>query len=431
MTAVDKFINSLIPERFKATYEDETKVRGALFVQLTFGLLLSFLGLYFGIIDDVWHELVLNTGMGVFLLASLFSLSLFNKFESYVNFILTFGYIVLGLFLIKAGGIYADAPFWFALIISVNIFYTTTKQAMFWIAVVTLFLGTMFYLQITGLDLQHAQVSFAKKAATLFSFYVLLFTIAVSFKKINSRKNSHYIDVISQHKRLLKERDDLMSIIAHDLKSPTRRIEGLLNIFESNNLTSDQKEILKRLNKTAVESKQLIDDLLEATSYQSNLKIDKTSINQIIAELKTGFLPLASKKDIRIITRGLRSKLWVETSGYQLKRILDNLLSNAIKFSPPNTLIEIICVQNNEKTSISIKDQGPGFTIEDEANMFKMFQKLSAQPTGGESSSGLGLSIVKNLSELLNAEIKYVTQVGKGSAFTLVLPNKKSQEEKV
>ena len=62
--------------------------------------------------------------------------------------------------------------------------------------------------------------------------------------------------------------------------------------------------------------------------------------------------------------------------------------------------------------------------------MFKMFQKLSAQPTAGETSSGLGLSIVKNLTELLKGEIKYVTQVGVGSTFTLVLPNKFPQENK-
>ena len=257
---------------------------------------------------------------------------------------------------------------------------------------------------------------------------MLLLAVTYSYSLINKKKNSYHLEIIAKHKRLLKERDDLMNIISHDMKSPSQRIEGLISIFSTDNLTKDQKEILNRLAKTAHESKQLIDDLIEATSFQENLAIEKTSINEIINDLKAGFLPLASKKDIKIITLGLRNKIFIETSSYQLKRILDNLLSNAIKFSPLASRVEITCLQNNANISISIKDQGPGFNEEDESRMFKKFQKLTALPTGDESSTGLGLSIVKNLSELLKGKIKYVTQVGKGSTFTVVLPNKFPQE---
>ncbi len=420
---INNYLDSLIPDRFKITYELKTKVRGVLFTQFLFGTVLSIVGLFYWINDHVLHELVLNTGLGLFLIVLVFFINRFNRYESYVNLILTLGYIDLAFFTIKAGGVYADAPFWFALLIAISVFYTNTRYAIFWITTVVFFISSLFYLQINGLGLEHIPVSYTKKATTIFSYYVLLIAIAFSYTRINKRKNKHHLETIAKHKRLLKERDDLMSIIAHDMKSPSRRIEGLISVFDTKNLTQDQKEILKRLNTTANEGKQLIDDLLEAKSFNTQLTIEKVSLNELISDLKIGFLPLSNKKDIRIITRGLRSKIKIETSKSDIKRILDNLLSNAIKFSLNDTRIEIICVQNSSHTSISIQDQGPGFTEQDEKKMYNMFQKLSARPTGGESSSGLGLSIVKNLTDLLKGKIKYVTEVNKGTTFTLVLPN--------
>jgi len=420
---INHFIDGLIPDRFKLTYELTTKVRGVLTSQLIIGIILTGLGMFFLYFENNPLELYLNTGIGIFILSSLFLLKFFNHFESYINFILSGGYIVLFAFIILAGGVYSDAPFWLALLITINITYTKTSHTVFWLIVVLVFITTLFYLQSNGLDFNYEEVSYKKKAATLFSFFILLITINYSFTKIHKRKNSHHLEIIATHKRLLKERDDLMSIIAHDMKSPSRRIEGLISIFETDNLSKDQKDILSMLKKTALESIQLIDDLLEAKSFSSNVSIEDINLNVLIQEFKNAFLPLSNKKNIRIITRGLRSVILVKTSRYELKRILDNLLSNAIKFSPFNTRVEIICMQNDSHTSISIQDQGPGFKKEDELKMFQPFQKLSARPTGGETSSGLGLSIVKKLTEILKGELKYVTQPGKGTTFTLVLPN--------
>jgi len=416
---LDSFLNNLIPDRFKLTYELTTKVRGVLTSQIIIGIILTCLGIFFLYFENNPLELYLNTGIGIFILGSLFLLRFFNHFESYINFVLSAGYIVLFAFILLAGGVYSDAPFWLALLITINIGYTKTSHTLFWLIVVFIFITTLFYLQSNGLDFNYEEVSYKKKAATLFSFFMLLVTINYSFSKIHKRKNSHHLEIIATHKRLLKERDDLMSIIAHDMKSPSRRIEGLVSIFETNNLSKNQKNILSMLNKTALESTQLIDDLLEAKRYNSNVSIEDINLNSLIQELKNAFLPLSNKKNIRIITRGLRSEILIKTSKYELKRILDNLLSNAVKFSPFDTRIEIICMQNDSHTSISIQDQGPGFKKEDEEKMFQMFQKLSARPTGGESSSGLGLSIVKKYVDLMEGEIWCESTFGKGATFYL------------
>jgi len=104
------------------------------------------------------------------------------------------------------------------------------------------------------------------------------------------------------------------------------------------------------------------------------------------------------------------------------KAILDNLVSNAIKYSPSGTRT---CVQLRVKDAylrMSVQDQGPGLTLEDQERLFDRFAKLSASPTGGESSTGLGLSIVKHMADAMACQISVDTQPGRGATFHVDFP---------
>lgn len=425
MAAVDEFINNLIPYRFQLTFDLKTKARGFVASQLIVGSLLICIGLFFRYVEYDPVEFYLNTAAGFYVLLVLPTIRLFKYFESYVNLVVLGAYVAAFLFIINSGGVFADETFWLALIIAVNINYGRRRHVIVWSVVVVLFLGILYYLQMFGgLELERDQISLTERITTLFSFFMLLWVITFSYSRINNKRIDNQIKVITEHRKLLKERDDLMSVIAHDLKSPSRRIEGLLAIFDRSNLIGDQKEILQMLENTSNEGKQLIDDLIEATRFQAKPKVEPININHFLDEMVNSFSPIADKKEISIILKRKRNKIIVESSEHQLKRILDNLISNAVKFSEAHSDVEITYDQDEKRTFISVADHGPGFSKEDRPKMFKMFQKLSAQPTAGESSSGLGLSIVKNLTELLNGEIQFATQEGKGSTFTLSLPNK-------
>lgn len=432
MAAVDEFINNLIPYRFQLTFDLKTKARGFVASQLIVGSLLIAIGLFFRYVEYDQIEFYLNTSAGFYVLLALPTIRFFKHFESYVNLVVFGAYAAVFLFIIYSGGIFADETFWLALIIAININYGRRRHVIIWSIVVVLFLGTLYYLQMFGgLELARDQISLTERITTLFSFFMLLWVITFSYSRINNKRIENQIKVITEHRKLLKERDDLMSVIAHDMKSPSRRIEGLLAIFDRSNLTKDQKEILQMLENTSNEGKQLIDDLIEATRYQATPKVEPINLNHLLDEMVNSFSPISDKKDITIVLRRKRNKIIVESSEHQLKRILDNLISNAVKFSDPHSKVEIKYDQDDRRTYISVIDQGPGFTKEDKPKMFKMFQKLSAQPTAGESSSGLGLSIVKNLTELLNGEIQFATEEGKGSTFTLNLPNKFGKKSKI
>ncbi|MGE3727559.1 MAG: sensor histidine kinase, partial [Candidatus Sericytochromatia bacterium] len=106
----------------------------------------------------------------------------------------------------------------------------------------------------------------------------------------------------------------------------------------------------------------------------------------------------------------------------RLKPVLDTLISNAIKYAPPATLIELSVSQMGQRARVLVKDQGPGFSAEDKEHVYGYFQRLSAQPTAGESSTGVGLAIVKQIVDLHQGHIQIDSEPGQGAIFVVDLP---------
>jgi signal transduction histidine kinase len=98
-------------------------------------------------------------------------------------------------------------------------------------------------------------------------------------------------------------------------------------------------------------------------------------------------------------------------------QIFDNLISNAIKYSPPGSEVSVRLVRGEGGVLFELQDEGPGIGPEDQNRLFKKFSRLSAQPTAGEPSTGLGLSIVKKLAEAIHARVECQSQLGQGSTF--------------
>ena len=100
-----------------------------------------------------------------------------------------------------------------------------------------------------------------------------------------------------------------------------------------------------------------------------------------------------------------------------IDQVIENLLSNAIKFSPSNKNIYIHVSVTDTNALCEIRDEGPGLSEDDKKKLFSKYQKLSAKPTGNETSTGLGLSIVKKFVEAMNGEIWCESEIEKGASF--------------
>jgi signal transduction histidine kinase len=223
---------------------------------------------------------------------------------------------------------------------------------------------------------------------------------------------------------LNQEKNTLMNIVAHDLKSPLNRISGLTSIMEmEQGLGSNQKEYVQHIKDATRSGLDLITDLLDVNELEEVKSLPKkewVDLATFMHEKVNTFQETADGKQIKIeIENKITEKILTDVN--YINRILDNLLSNAIKFSPKNTFVSVHSEKQYDKLILRVKDQGPGFSEHDRQYMFQKFKKLSARPTGGESSNGLGLAIVKTLIERLGGEINLVAHT-KGSEFVISIP---------
>ena len=266
---------------------------------------------------------------------------------------------------------------------------------------------------------------------------ILIILFALYYYKSNLRiKKANNLLEIQKKEILLKsnkleelntEMKNLMFVVAHDLKSPLAAIKNFVEFmsFEEEKLSGDQKESLESISKISDDGIKFIEDLLNLQTLEEKLqkiKIEEIDINNLIKELLWSFKSLTEKKNTNIIFETVEENLIIRSDKNYLKQIFSNLISNAIKYSPFNETVKIKVEEKGKNLEFSVEDNGQGFSEEDKKNVFLKFQKLSAQPTGGESSSGFGLAISKTLTEKLNGSIKLESEVFKGSKFIVSLP---------
>jgi signal transduction histidine kinase len=241
-------------------------------------------------------------------------------------------------------------------------------------------------------------------------------------------------ELLSEHNHSLlelnNEKDTLMSIVAHDLKSPLNRITGLVNLIELEGvLNGEQRDYVVKIKDATKAGSSLITDLLDVHEMEvSNnvLSIGKFDLSSLLKEGISLQQNAARAKGI-FIEQNLPASVMVVSDWTYIHRILENLLSNAIKFSTPGTNVFVTLQIENSLAIISVMDKGPGFSEEDKLQMYKKFKRLSAKPTASESSNGLGLAIVKKLVDRLGGTIRLTTSLGAGSEFKIFIPFKKAE----
>ncbi|MDX2188789.1 MAG: ATP-binding protein [Bacteroidota bacterium] len=225
--------------------------------------------------------------------------------------------------------------------------------------------------------------------------------------------------------RMNQEKSDLISIVSHDMKAPLNRAIGLTDILysEAETFKDHQKMILEKLKKELSDEKALITDILtieEATEQIRQTKTTEIQLDKFISEIIIGFMTVADAKNIKLKLEVKSENVLINVEKTALKRILDNLISNAIKFSPENKQVIVVIEKLGPHAYCRIIDNGPGFSVQDKLNLFKKYAKLSAKPTAGESSTGLGLSIVKTLVEAMNGKIELQDNPEGGAIFILI-----------
>ena len=230
-------------------------------------------------------------------------------------------------------------------------------------------------------------------------------------------------------------KDRFLAHVSHELRTPLNAIigfTGTLLMEIAGPLTPDQQKQLKTIQSSGRHLLSLINDLLNLAKIKEGkvkLNFEPVTCHSVVEEVTTVLRPLAEAKGLKLDVKvpEENQNLVIPTDRRALEQILINLVDNAIKFTERGEIcLEVARCRHNGRhlTEISVTDTGIGIRPEDQTKLFRAFEQVHAQSPRRYEGTGLGLHLSQKLSTLLGADITVRSQPGKGSRFSLVIPEK-------
>ncbi len=285
--------------------------------------------------------------------------------------------------------------------------------------------GEERYLQAIGLNID------GERLLMIISHEGVLFKDPELLQK--GRENVLLTEKITKTKneleRLLKFKDQFVSIVSHDLRSPVSSVVSITKMMLAdedfkNNLSDVYLDFIKTMNKEM----QLLLDYNEKLYYWSNLQLGKFKIElkeiilkDLLNETKNRFNEKADEKNISI-NLDIQENLCIKADESLFTQVLTNLVGNAVKFTPPNGHISIEAKKENNEIIIKIADTGVGIKPEVVRDLFSGYVKEHNSGTNGEKGTGLGLGIVKRIIDAHGFKIDVKSEVNKGTEFIIIIP---------
>lgn len=256
----------------------------------------------------------------------------------------------------------------------------------------------------------------------------------VTIERLNEHQRAEA--VLREARDAAKRADDakaeLLAVAAHDLRNPISAILGLAQLAELKlrklPVSEDRDRIetnLGRIFDTGHAIGRILENLMATTILdRGGLKLPDhpVKLEELVEESLELNKPSAGRKRIEILVE-IEGDYWVKGDRMRLFEAIDNLVNNAVKYSPLGSVVHLSLKSASQtRVLFAVKDQGPGLSQSDKAKLFQQFQRLSAKPTAGETSTGLGLSIVKKIVEVHHGKVWCESEIGEGATFFIELP---------
>ena len=224
-----------------------------------------------------------------------------------------------------------------------------------------------------------------------------------------------------------KVKNEFLANISHELRTPLNSILGFSDILGAKlygDLNTKQEEYINDIKVSATHLLGMINEVLDMSKIEAKaMKIVKSTfpISRALTEVTNILSPLAGKKNITLDI-ALNGDFEVFADYQKIQQILYNLISNAIKFSPENDQVDIAALRDDNSFRIAVHDNGIGIDKKYHGKIFAKFVQLDSAYTKKESSTGLGLTITKELTELHGGKISLISEVNNGSTFIVEIP---------
>jgi signal transduction histidine kinase len=228
--------------------------------------------------------------------------------------------------------------------------------------------------------------------------------------------------------RLNEQKNELFGMAAHDLRNPLGIIAGYAEVLMMRNqdsLPADDLRYIDHIHSSARIMQQLIEEMLDWSQIDAgklSLALQPMPLALLVDACADLWALAAGRKSIAVVVEDLPDLPPLAIDPGKIAQVLNNLVGNAVKFSPPGTTVRLRLAQDGEAQLVQVIDQGPGLTPAEIAKLFIPFGRGKNQPTGGETSTGLGLAICKRIVEAHGGRIEVAPAPGGGAIFTVRLP---------
>lgn len=223
--------------------------------------------------------------------------------------------------------------------------------------------------------------------------------------------------------KLAEERQQSLELIAHDLRNHFTNVLFACDLMANDSVAPSQRARLgDNIRSSANAGLMFLQAVLDQAADEARgAATEPLPAAQIAQECIDAFSEHAAGKAMRFDLR-LDRHLLIKGQRAAVQHVLQNLISNAIKYAPRESVITVAALRHEDFGRLQVMDQGPGVSTTDQAMLFRRFAPLSSQTTGGEKSTGLGLSLAKQKARAMGGDLWYDPRPGGGACFTLELP---------
>jgi signal transduction histidine kinase/ActR/RegA family two-component response regulator len=262
----------------------------------------------------------------------------------------------------------------------------------------------------------------------VFGFLVLAACGVIGLAWRQGQINLALVETTEMARKANLAKSEFLSRMSHELRTPLNAILGfsqLLQMGSEYKQSSDVQSKVDPILKAGNHLLELVDEVLELSKIEEGklkVSIEPVETFEIKNEVLDLVKPMAEQESVVLIDQcPIENSLFVMADRLRLKQILVNLITNAIKYNKAGGSVTLTQKIENQNLIFRVEDNGPGIKEEDKTLIFKPFERLGAEGSGVEGT-GIGLSIAKNLIELMNGSIGFTSEVGKGSCFYFALP---------
>jgi len=231
-------------------------------------------------------------------------------------------------------------------------------------------------------------------------------------------------ETINKLRTVQEMKDRLLRMASHDLKGPLMNIRlATMLLGSSGDCSPEAASLLEAVDASVDTMHNVINDFLDTAALQTgalDMKIEPVALESFVPEVLAEHKINAVRKEIALEASDVSGTICADIARF--RQVVGNLVSNAIKYSPMNTQVTVWTKQDNNSIYLYVADEGPGIPEKDHDRLFTQFGKLTPRPTGGETSTGLGLWIVKHLVTLQNGEVGLISPPEGGSTFWIKMP---------